>query len=60
MAKLTIHDDTETVEELRDELPAGVSWAAYLLECVQMRKRVEGRDLVLRQPHTTPVEENHD
>lgn len=47
MAKLTIHGEPETIDELKDELPRGTSWDEYILECVEIRKRVEGGKLKL-------------
>lgn len=57
MAKITIHSDTATIDELRDELPDGAEWAEYVLECVRMRKRVESRDLVLTEPDTGSLDD---
>ena len=53
MAKFSFHTDPETRGALKDELPDGEPWGEYLLECVELRKRVEGRDLVLTEPHTS-------
>lgn len=57
MTEFSFHDDPETVEELRSELPEAVPWGQYLLECVQLRKRVESREVVLCHPDTRSVEE---
>lgn len=51
MAKFEFHDDTDTVEQLYEELPDTDSWGDYLLECVELRKKIEGREL-----HVTPVD----
>lgn len=55
--RLDIHGEEETVVKLTEELPNGVDWAEYLLECVEMRKRVEGRDLVLTEPDVRDLED---
>jgi len=57
MAKITLHDDAETIRELNDELPDGVSWGGYVLECIRLRKRIEGRDLILADPETVNAED---
>lgn len=57
MAKLTIHGKPDDVEKLKEDLPPGVDWASYLRECVDLRKRIEGRELHVSKVDTRPVEE---
>ena len=57
MANLTIHGKSETIDRLKDELPAGESWDEYLLECVELRKRIESREVRLQAVDTRSVEE---
>ena len=52
MAKLIIHDDRECIAALEAELPDDVSWGAYLVECIRLRKRLEAREVVLAAPGT--------
>ena len=57
MVKVTIHTDTDTAQQLKDELPDGAPWGEYLLECVRLRKRVESREVYLSPADTRSVEE---
>lgn len=60
MAKFTLHTDPETRSRLKDELPEGKPWGEYLLESVELRKKIESRELVLTEPDTRSVEEKEE
>lgn len=60
MAKFSFDTDRETAEELNAELPDGEPWGEYILECVELRKKIEGRELQLTEPDTRSVEEKAD
>lgn len=50
MSKFSFHTDRRTATRLKNELPDGEEWGEYILECVELREKIEGRDLVLTEP----------